>query len=245
MQVRFAGANTISLPTIAIGSATFVGQGKPIPVVQFATAAGVSFIPHKLALISVLTREMIEASNAEPIVRATLIESASYGLDAALFSTNAATVDAPAGLLNGITPLTPSTSTVLTDAMLVDLAALGGAVARVAGSDVVYVAAPEQALAVNLYFPDFGPVLASRALAAKTVIALAANALASGLDPVPTIEASRHVELVMDTAPGDAGSLQSTMSLFQGDKVALKMRMEAAWVLRSASAIAFMTNVAW
>src|SRR5262249_58139882 len=99
LQVLFNGAGTILLPTIAQGQAGFVGQGKPIPVAQFATAPGVSLTPHKLALISTLTREMIESSNAEAIIRAVLTESAAVGLDAVLFSANAATADAPPGLL--------------------------------------------------------------------------------------------------------------------------------------------------
>jgi hypothetical protein len=247
IQLRFAGDGSISLPTIAVGSgATFIGQGKPIPVVSFPTAAGVKLEPHKLALITTLSRETVESSNAEAILRATLAESAALGLDAALLSTNAATADAPPGLLNGVTPTTPSTATPLSDAMAADLAALGGAVARVAGGEIVFVAAPEQALAIKLRSPNFAyPVLASKALAAKTVVAVAANALVSGFDPVPEITASREPELVMDTAPGDPGGTQQTMTMFQGDRLALRMRMRATWALRSTSAIAFAQNVAW
>jgi hypothetical protein len=40
--------------------------------------------------------------------------------------------------------MTPSTATPATEAMVADLSALGGAVARVAGVDIAYVAAPEQ-----------------------------------------------------------------------------------------------------
>ena len=66
--------------------------------------------PRKLALISLFTREMVDRSNAEAIVTATLKESASYGLDAVLFSASAATPDQPAGILNGVTAETPSTA---------------------------------------------------------------------------------------------------------------------------------------
>ncbi len=208
LRVNFDGVGAIALPLIAVGSASFVGTGKPIPVTQFATASGVKLEPHKLALISVLTREMVESSNAEAIVGAALKESAS------------------------------------------DLSAIGGAVARVAGSDVVFVAAPEQALAVALRAPDFGPVLASRALPAKTVVAVAANAVASGFDSAPVIEASRETELLLDTAPGEivpqGGSLTyPTGTLFQGDKLALKMRMEAGWTLRAPNTVAWMSSVSW
>jgi capsid protein len=250
IQLRFDGAKAISLPTIAPGQTGFVGEGKAIPVVQFQTASGVKLEPHKLALITTLTREMIESSNAEMIIRAVLSESAARGLDAALFSSNAGTADSPPGLLNGITPQTASTATPLLDAMVADLSALGGAVARVAGSNIVFVAAPEQALAVNLRAPDFAYSILASQLPVKTVIAIAAPALVSGFDPVPQIEASREPELHMDAAATDivsgGGAVASpTMTLFQGDKLALKMRMRAAWALRAPSAIAFMQNVAW
>jgi hypothetical protein len=68
LQVRFNGEGQIFLPTIAQGQAGFVGQGKPIPVAQFASASGVSLTPHKLALISSLTREMVESSSVDDIV---------------------------------------------------------------------------------------------------------------------------------------------------------------------------------
>src|SRR5262249_44710548 len=82
LQVRFSGSSSISLPTISTQQAGFVGEGKPIPVVQYATSAGVKLEPHKLALITTLTREMVESSVAEDVIRAALIESASVGLDA-------------------------------------------------------------------------------------------------------------------------------------------------------------------
>jgi Phage capsid family len=252
LQVKFDGAGMVSLPTIATGSASFVGQGKPIPVTQYQTASGVKLEPHKLALIAVLTREMVESSNAQAIVSASLTEAAAYGLDVAVFSATAGSDDRPPGILNGVpAESTPSTASPLSDAMVADLATLGGKVARVAGSDVVFVAAPEQALAIALRSPDFGyPVLASRALLKGTVIAVAANAIVSGFDSVPVIEASREPELIPDTAPGEivpagGGFSGQTWSLFQSDRVGLKMRMEAAWALRSPNAIAWMSNVTW
>jgi hypothetical protein len=252
LQIRFDGYVAVSLPTISAGQAGFVGENQAIPVVQFQTASGVSLSPHKLALISLLTREMIDGSNAEAIVSATLRESASYGLDAVLFSASAATPDQPAGILNGVTALTPSTATPLSEAMVADLSALGGAVARVAGNEIVFCCAPEQALAISLRSPDFAyPVLTSKALAKGTVIAVAANAFVSGFDPVPVVSASIDPTIVPDTAPpglivppGGAFTNQ-TWSMFQSDRVAIRMKMNASWALRAPNSIAFMNNVAW
>lgn len=253
LQVRFNGYAAVSIPTISAGQAGFVGAGKGIPVVQFQTASGVTLSPHKLALISLLTREMVDGSNAEVIIAATLKESASIGLNSVLFSASAATPDQPAGILNGVTAETPSTNTNQWDAMIADLSKIGGKVARVAGNEIVFVAAPEQALAIALRNPDFD-VLTSKALPAGTVIAVAANAIVSGFDPVPVVSASIDPTIVPDTAPPglivpDGGTFTNpTWSMFQSDRVALKMMMRAAWALRvpdAADAIAYMTNVAW
>jgi hypothetical protein len=77
------------------------------------------------------------------------------------------------------------------------------------------------------------------------VIAIAANALVSGFDPTPEITATRDPEVVMDTAPAAVGGGQQTISLYQSDRIALKMRMPVAWALRASSAIAWMNTVSW
>src|SRR5262249_22917512 len=245
LQVRFNGHGTIALPTIAQGQAGFVGQGKPIPVAQFSSSAGVTLTPHKLPLISTLTREMVESSNAEAIIRAVLSESAAVGLDQALFSANAATADAPAGLLYGISPLTASTGGTganKTDALLDDLKTLTAALAPVSGgSAIVFVVNPVDAvsLAYRLVQPLTDVVLSSAAVPARTIIGIATNALASGYDPVPTIEASREAELHMSDTPSDVGTAAPTMTMFQGDKLALKMKMPVSWALRDSRGLAW------
>ena len=62
--------------------------------------------------------------------------------------------------------------------MLIDLATLAGAVARVAGDEIVFVMAPEQAVAANLTLEQIAyPILSSSALAKGTVIAIATPAV--------------------------------------------------------------------
>ena len=86
LQLQFDGAAQIKLPLIAQGQASFVGEQKPIPVVQFHDQRGRD-------ADAVQAREHHHAdarnhgfSNAEAIVRQTLSESVANGLDAALFS---------------------------------------------------------------------------------------------------------------------------------------------------------------
>jgi hypothetical protein len=243
LQLRFAGAGAISLPTMSAGQAAFVGQSQPIPIVEYATTAGIKLEPHKLALGVTLTYEMMSTPSAEDAVRAALVESAAQGLDSVLFSTAAGTADQPAGLLNGITATTPSTQTIASEAMVEDLATLGGAIARVAGSNIAIIAAPEQAVSINLRLPQLAyPVLSSKALPKGEVIAVAANAVASAFEAVPRIESSREVAQAMDdSTPGT----QPTTSVFQTDNVSLRLILPASWGLRASGALAYMTGVAW
>ena len=242
LQLRFEGAGAISLPLMSAGQAAFVGQGAPIPIVEYQTTAGIKLEPHKLALGCTLTYEMMSTPSAEDAVRAALTESAAQGLDAVLFSASAATADQPVGLLNGITATPASTQTIASEAMAADLATLAGAVARVAANSIALVAAPEQAVSINLRLPQLPyDVLAAKALAKGTVIAIATNALVSAFENVPRIEASREIAQAADTAPGT----QPTTSVFQTDNIALRLILPASWGLRASGALAYMTGVAW
>jgi hypothetical protein len=94
------------LPT-NFANASFVGEGMPIPVRQ-GVFTGMPVGPvRKLALLSALSAELESASGdiAQTIISHTLEVAVGRGLDAVLFSNLAPTVDAPAGLLFGITPL--------------------------------------------------------------------------------------------------------------------------------------------
>jgi Phage capsid family len=253
LQLQFDGAAAIKLPLIAQGSAAFVGEAKPIPVVQFTTSAGVTLTPFKLASITTLTREMMDSSNAEAIIRQALSESVANGLDAALFSANAGTADQPPGLLNGVAALTPSSSTDKTTAMVDDLTAIVHAVARIAGAGpVVLVAAPEQAASLALRYLkqlDYA-LLPSAALPAGTVIAIATNALASAFGGVPQIEANRETEIVINDVPGEVvtvGGMSGApiASMFHTDRVALKIGLSTNWVARAANAVAWVSGVTW
>jgi hypothetical protein len=84
--------------------------------------------------------------------------------------------------------------------MASDLAALAAAVAPVGGTQVAFVAAPGEAVKIALLWTGALPpvLLASNGLAAKTVMAVALNALVVAVDPAPrfsvTKEAVYHEE---------------------------------------------------
>lgn len=246
LKLSFDGMRGITLPTITPGVAKFIQEGAPIPVQQFNTDPGPMLEPAKLGVISVLTREMIESTNAETLVRQVLSESVAAGVDAVLFSTLPAAPEHPAGLLEGVAALTASTDTDKITAMISDLSVLAGAVARVAGTGgITFIAAPEQALSIGLRFPkDFTEyqVLATAALPPGTVIAVATAAIASAFSGVPQIEATRQAALVMNDVPSDGAPVAS---MFQTDNIAIKCRLRCNWTLRASGAVAWLQGVTW
>jgi len=91
------------------GTAYWVGQGKAKPVT--ALAFGADTIPFsKVATIAVITQELARFSDpkAEAIVRDTLADAVIERIDTDLFDPDKAAVAnvSPAGLLNGVTPVT-------------------------------------------------------------------------------------------------------------------------------------------
>jgi hypothetical protein len=253
MGFNFSGAAQINVPNIAIPTGGFVAEGQPIPVVTEPTSAGAQLTPHKLAVITWLTGEMARNANAEALIRQALIESAGPTIDKVLFSTAAATTAAPAGLLNGITGLTPASGTDKGQIIIDDVEALATSVAPVAGNgEIVLVASPDVAVALKLrlYGTVQWPVLTSGSLAAKTVIAVACNAVVSAVEGAPRIDVSQDSTLVPDTVPTEivtaAGTVaQSVGSVFQKDAVALRLLWPITWALRDARGIAYMTAVNW
>jgi hypothetical protein len=95
-------------------------------------------------------------------------------------------------------------------------------------------------------------VLASSALTTGTVLAIAPNAVASALDPVPRIDRSTEATLHMDTTPGQFSTVGSPnvvsapmRSLFSTDTIGLLLRFEVAWALRNAAGLAWTQSVNW
>jgi hypothetical protein len=204
LKLSFNGAASISMPTLTLPLADFVGQGKPIPVVQGTSASGVTLEPHKLPTSVVLTSEMMRSSNSEAIVRQILLGDVGPSLDAAMFSTAAAVADVrPPGLLNGITALTPAAAgATKAETLVTDVATLVNAVAPVAGnSEVVLIAAPPQATSLKIYTAVGAPsllpfpVFMSSTLPAKRVIAVASQALVTAIS-VPEINGSKHAAML-------------------------------------------------
>jgi hypothetical protein len=255
-QFQFDGAGAIGVPGLlaSSGNTSFVGEGLPIPVRQ-EVFTGLSLTPDKFATINVFTRDIFAHSipTIEAMTTNVLRESVGLALDKALLDNVAADTTRPAGLLNGISGLTPSALTVKSESLQADVEQLVAQVSAVASNNpIIFICSPAQATALKM-LPNFPfEVLSSSSLAAKTVICVASNCVASAIDPAPRFSMAKEATVHMETVPlaiGTAGSPPTvaapTRSLFQTDSIGLRMIMEVSWGLRSATGLAWMVNVLW
>ena len=208
--------------------------------------------------LATFTREVFSHSTPtiEALASAVLSESVGLALDTALLDDSPGDATRPAGLRNGISPLTASTTTPPSEALAEDVRELVVAVAGVAGNaPIILVASPAQAVSLKMWMggnPIY-EVLASSGLAGGVVVAVASNALVSAVDPVPRIDVSRAAVLHMEDVSPLQISAERTpptvaapvRSLFQTDTIALRLRLEVSWALRNAGGLAWMQNVIW
>jgi hypothetical protein len=106
---------------------------------------------------------MLRSPSAESLIRQVLLDATGPALDRVLFSTAAAVPnERPAGLLHNVTPITGTAGGGL-NALVGDLKAMAVALAAVAGnSQVVLVAAAEQAVSLALLPPGGSPYIPLR-----------------------------------------------------------------------------------
>jgi hypothetical protein len=248
--VDLSGINSILFPLPgALPTASFVAEGMPIPILQGTISNAMRVGPvHKLALISPLTVEVEQASagTASVIITRLLEVGISRGLDAALFSANAATAISPAGLLNGVAAIPAGAS------MSADLGNLVAAVANAGfdGEEVVFVASDPQALALRLVAgPQFNyRIIGTRALPPKSVVAIDSAALAFAYSGTPTSETARETTIHFADAPlplVEGGVVASpSKNLWQCGCLAIRTKAMVAWAA-GAGSIQWVTGVAW
>jgi hypothetical protein len=259
LQLNFDTAYQINLPAIVADPtlAAFTAEGAPISVVQPVVESWITLKANKeLATSIVLTRELLEISNAQVLMSDLLISSTALALDACLFDATAADATRPAGLLNGITALTATTVPTggsTTEAMLKDIENLVAVVSQITAEPPVLIACPSRAIAMQLRAPHtLAPltVLASSAVPANNLIAVAPIAVASATGSAPEIRASDEATLNMAN-PAAAiiaagGTLAvSTRSLWQTDATSIKLRLPTDWALRDPRGIAYVSTTAW
>ena len=262
-------ANT---PTLA-GAWTGEGAAKPVKRASFST---VSLTPTKLSVISTFSEEMATYGmpSIEGIIRQAMSDDTGIALDSYLIDNVAASAGVrPAGLLNGVTPITASAATPTLAAMVADLKALVAAITAAGGGGrgpIAILLNPAQALALNFVQTTTGDFafsspeeaaskfgvrfIVSATVPAGRVIAVDAADFATALGDVPrfavSTEATLHEEdttpLALGTGAQGSGVLAVPMrSLFQTDAVAIRMSLYVSWVMRRASMVQTIAAVSW
>lgn len=252
LKLSFDGNAQISVPSLTLPHAAWVSENAAIPCLQGTSSPGAMIEPHKVAALLSLSGELIRGSNAEAVMRQLLLESAAAALDAALFSADAAVPGLrPAGVLESVAPLPPSSAVAAFDAMVEDLGNIAASIAPAAGASIpVLVAAPRQAVALAMSAPrDLWPMMMSAALPDKTLVGIVPAGIATSIS-APRIEASsaaavQHADPAADISDIGGVLAAPVLSTFQIDAVNLKLVQPATWGVRSPTAIAWVQGTNW
>jgi HK97 family phage prohead protease len=276
LSLNFGSAGKILIPTRATTptiAGSFVGEGLPIPVRQ-GLFTSQTLTPKKMAVITTWTRELSEHSvpAIEGLLRDAVQEDTAISLDSVLLDANPATVVRPAGILNGISGLTPTAgggfNALTGDVKQVSGALLTGTKGNVRNpvwlmnpqqiNSALYVAAP--GAGVFPYRDEIQegrlggwPIIDSGTVPAGTVIAIdAADFVAVGGD-APRFEISDQATLHFDdTTPLDIGTAGTppvvaapVKSMWQTDSLALRLILPTNWTIRRAGVVSFVSGVTW
>jgi HK97 family phage major capsid protein len=269
-------AGIIKIPTRTTTqtlAGAWVAEAAPKPVKRLSFSS-ITLNPYKLAVISTFSEEMAAYSTPaiEGIIREAMGNDTGVALDTYIIDAVAASAGVrPAGLLNGVTPITASVLTTATDKMIADLKALVGALvaAGSTGDNIVILVNPAQAISMNFAMTttgDFlfdGPagagarfgvtILASSTVAAGRVIAIDCNELATATGDTPRFaisnEATLHEEDTTPLAIGTTGSPATVAaparSLFQTDSIAIRLTLYVSWAMRRTGFVQTIAAVTW
>jgi hypothetical protein len=255
LRVEFGRAASITIPTRVCDAddcGGFIAENDPIPV-KVLSLTGVSLTPTRLACIAVFSNELLRTSNADRVIPQVLNEVGVLKYDAELFSTTSSSASRPAGLANGLTPITAATAG--SEAMEKDIAALVAALATAGGgANLVFICAPPQAATLKLRAGakfDY-PILPTTALANGSIMAVEASSFVTAFNPIPEFEVSDatalHMEadaplpLVTGTGPTIATPIRS---MWNTDCSAVKMILQCSWAIRATGHAQIINSVNW
>jgi Phage capsid family len=255
IKLDFAGVTTYSIPRVGSAPAPlFIAEGQPAPVVAVNYAGTTCGPPKKLMFMAGLSNELQDATPeaASTLIGATLSEAATKAFDAAVFSATAADTTRPAGIFNGVTPITAAAAGSPDIALATDLGKLAQAIsdAGISTADIVVVAGAAAATKLRLLAsPTWEvPIYSTGAMGATSVAMIAPAGIATGYSGAPSIDTTKQAELVF-TNPGvpvvDGGSATGpTYSTFQMDLLALRVRVDCAWCALP-GAVQLVNNINW
>jgi HK97 family phage prohead protease len=257
-------------PTIA---GSFVGEGLPIPVRQ-GLFTSQTLTPKKMAVITTFTQELEDHSQPaiEGLLRDAVQMDTGIALDAVLIDANPSTTVRPAGILNGVSGLTPTAGGGFT-ALTGDIKQLTGALLTGTKGNVrkpAWLMNPQQVNSIGLtaapgagVFPfrdeisqkQLGgwPVIDSGTVPLGTVIVIDAADFVSVGGEAPRFEISDQATLHLeDTTPLDIGTPGSpatvaapVKSMFQTNSYALRLLLPINWTVRRTGVVAWAAGVTW
>ncbi len=251
-------------PTIG---GSFVGEGAPIPVRRLGLGS-ITLSPKKMGVISVFSREIARYSTPaiEALIRNEIIADTAITLDSLLLDSTAGSSVRPAGLLNGVTPLTATAGGGYA-AILGDIRKLRAPFdAANSGSDLMLLMNPAQAEAIDLTPGADGTlgwaqaivtryrIATSTAIPAGQIIMVRASDFVSATGDVPEFETSNEAAIHMeDTAPlqissgaqGTAVLATPVQSMFQTAQTAIRMLMDVSWAMRRSGSVQTITGATW
>ncbi|WP_338821678.1 phage major capsid protein [Bradyrhizobium septentrionale] len=276
LSLEFGRNGRIIIPTRSLTptiAGSFVGEGMPIPVRQGAFTSQ-TLTPKKMAVITTWTKEIDEHSvpAIEGLLRDAISQDTAISLDSILLDTNPATLIRPPGILNGITPLTPTAGGGF-GALVGDIKQLTGALLTGTKGNVrnpAWLMNPQQVNSISLTAaPGVGafpfreavsrgqlggwPIIDSGTVPLGEVVVIdAADFVAVGGE-APRFEISDQATLHLeDTAPADivSGAAPGTpatpvKSLWQTDSLALRLILPINWTIRRPGVVAVVSGVTW
>src|SRR5262245_27561088 len=263
-QFDLTGISSFKLPWIGYtgrpATSMFVPGGQPAPVPNLVTSAAILGPVNKVMILAGVSGELQSGSaeTAERVIAEALAISVEQSQDAKLFSTDAAVAGtSPAGLFNGLTPLT-SVGTAGGGAASVadDLGLLAGTISHhgIGIDDLIFVTTAAIATKIRTlagpFFQDV--VLSSAAIPDGEIIAIVPQGLATGYSGEGQIDtsiaATLHFEgatpLPIDTVGSPNIVAAPTHSAFQEYLILVKIRGRMAWAMQP-NAVCYMTGVAW
>jgi hypothetical protein len=255
MPVVFERYAQIWVPGVAASSSNvaFVLQGNPLGVESYDLSGGVTLTAGmKIGFISVLTREIMQGSNAEAVVDAKMREDFTLGVETLLLDSTVGSATRPAGLRYGVNKTTAATGGGIT-ALAGDLSTLGSKVAAVGGNDIIFIAAAKEAIRAKCLLPASFPfpIYPSGGLSDGTLVAIAPRALCVASSEA-RLDVRNEVTLHMDTSPTplSTGSTAAPIEaypirgLWQTDCVSIRLMADCTWGWRGAG-IAWTDTVTW
>jgi hypothetical protein len=260
LKISLDGYASVSVPsrlTVATDAGDWISEGSPFRVRRL-DLTGLLLSPYKIGVIIPFTEELAQYAirDAADVMRGLLEEAFALAIDAKVLSNVAATVGLnPAGLLNGVSGISPSAGTG-SAAFAADIRVLVAALAANGGGmDVIFIADPSTVAAIKAYAGsqwDY-TVLPSLAVGPKTIIAVEGGSFCSAISAAPTFDLTNQATLHMeDTAPQQISAVGTpptvaapVRSLWQSATLALKATVGISFGMRATGHVQTITNVAW